>query len=208
MFRNIYNKLLHVYSYIHVENVYSQLLPSGPGDSPAGFCSSRERSKKLTRVPAGGAATPSFTPELHWRRGGRTGAAERGCTGCDRYSRWGTEICVEMFTDCRPCLVGYGHRELCWNVSRSTKVNTSFGRMPYGSLVYGLCPFPGSWKTVGDLCLGIRWVIMLPSGPGDSRAEFDSSRECSKKLTRVPAGGAATPSFTPELQQSSHEILH
>ena len=41
---------------------------------------------------------------------------------------------------------------------------------------------------------------MLPSGPEVSRAEFGSSRECSKKLTQVPAGGAATPSFIPKLQ--------
>ena len=37
---------------------------------------------------------------------------------------------------------------------------------------------------------------MLPSGPGDSRAEFGSSRERSKQLTRVPTGGVATPSFS------------
>ena len=30
---------------------------------------------------------------------------------------------------------------------------------------------------------------MLPSGPGNSRAEFGPSRERSKKLTRVPTGG-------------------
>ena len=53
------------------------MLPSGPGDSRAEFGSSRERSKKLTRVPAGGAATPSFTPELQWRREDRTDAVER-----------------------------------------------------------------------------------------------------------------------------------
>ena len=37
---------------------------------------------------------------------------------------------------------------------------------------------------------------MLPSGPGDSRAEFGPSRERSKQLTRVPTGGVATPSFS------------
>ena len=42
-----------------------------------------------------------------------------------------------------------------------------------------------------------QWA-MLPSGPGDSWAEFGSSRERSKQLTRVPAGGAAHQSFTPE----------
>ena len=37
---------------------------------------------------------------------------------------------------------------------------------------------------------------MLPSGPGDSQAEFGSSRERSEQLTRVPTGGVATPSFS------------
>ena len=37
---------------------------------------------------------------------------------------------------------------------------------------------------------------MLPSGPGHSRAEFGSSRERSKQLTRVPTGGVATPPFS------------
>ena len=39
-------------------------------------------------------------------------------------------------------------------------------------------------------------LSLLPSGPGDSRAEFGSSRERLKKLTRVPTGGAATRSFS------------
>ena len=41
---------------------------------------------------------------------------------------------------------------------------------------------------------------LLPSGPGDSRPEFGSSRERSKQLTRVPTGGVATSSFSLELQ--------
>ena len=53
------------------------MLPADPGVSRAEFGSSRERSKKLTRVPAGGAATQSFTPELQWRRADRTDAADR-----------------------------------------------------------------------------------------------------------------------------------
>ena len=57
------------------------LLPSGPGDSRAEFGPSRERSKKLTRVPTGGTATRSFTPELQWRREGGTDAVERGMSG-------------------------------------------------------------------------------------------------------------------------------
>ena len=55
------------------------LLPSGPGDSRAEFGPSRERSKKLTRVPIGGIATRSFTLELQWRREGGTHAVERVC---------------------------------------------------------------------------------------------------------------------------------
>ena len=35
-------------------------------------------------------------------------------------------------------------------------------------------------------CFGYK---VLPSGPGNSRAEFGPSRERSKKLTRVPTGG-------------------
>ena len=38
---------------------------------------------------------------------------------------------------------------------------------------------------------------MLPSGPGNSRAEFGSSRERLKKLTRVPTGGAWYTIFSP-----------
>ena len=53
------------------------MLPSGPGNSRAEFGPSRERSKKLTRVPTGGTATRSFTPELQWRRVDRTDAVER-----------------------------------------------------------------------------------------------------------------------------------
>merc|ERR1712015_221686 len=59
------------------QSVFKLVLPSGPGDSRAEFGPSRERSKQLTRVPTGGTATRSFTPELQWRRVDRTDAVER-----------------------------------------------------------------------------------------------------------------------------------
>ena len=47
---------------------------------------------------------------------------------------------------------------------------------------------------------------MLPSGPGDSRAEFGPSRERSKKLTRVPLKDFSTPSFYHEKCPSYSKI--